>query len=104
MSRRVLAGTRARFPVEELEGDDFDRKVLGDFLTADGRLKAIPMQEKKRLVVLRRLAQAFSVDERYSEKQVNEILRQVHLDTATLRRLLVDHGFLLRSQGVYWKA
>ena len=103
LSRRVLSGQRQKAKPEDFDGEAYERKVLSDFMTADGRLKALPVQEKKLLVVLRHLVQAFQPGERYSEKQVNEILRRYHLDTAALRRYMVDNKLLERSEGVYWR-
>jgi predicted transcriptional regulator len=103
LSRRVLADQRRKPKPEDFEGEAYERKVLSDFMTADGRLKALPAQEKKLLVVLRHLAQDFQPGERYSEKQVNEMLRRYHIDTAALRRYMVDNKLLERSEGVYWR-
>jgi hypothetical protein len=85
-------------PEPELSGDLdlFDRKVLTDFLV-EGKLKAIPAQEKKRNAVLRYLAERFEPERMYSEKEVNEIIRPVHEDVASLRRYMVDGGFLTRQ-------
>jgi hypothetical protein len=35
---------------------------------------------------------------------VNLILGKRHADTAALRRHLVDHGFLDRADGQYWRS
>ncbi len=67
------------------------------------RLKQIPSQRSKRLVVLERLAQEFDVGVRYPEKQVSFMLQLIHEDYAALRRYLVDEGFLTRAEGVYWR-
>ena len=103
LSRRVLAGQRQKPKPENFDGEAYERKVLSDFMTADGKLKALPVQEKKLLVVLRHLVQDFEPGERYSEKQVNEMLRRYHIDTAALRRYMVDNHLLERSEGVYWR-
>ena len=58
----------------------------------------------RKLVVLDRLAQEFDVGSRYSERQVNAILRRFHEDVASLRRFLVDEGFLDRAAGEYWRS
>ncbi len=50
------------------------------------------------------LAQRFSSGRRYSEAEVNALLAGDAPDHATLRRLLVDEGFLRRDQGFYWRA
>ena len=103
LSRRVLSGTHPKAPLEEFEGEDYDRKVLGDFMRADGTLKSIPAQHKKLLAVLRFLAQEFKPGQKYPEKQVNIMLARRYPDAASLRRYLVDNGLLARESGVYWR-
>ena len=80
-----------------------DAAVLQRFIRG-GRLLSIPTQHAKRLVVLDYLATLFEPGERYSEKQVNALLGQLHDDYAALRRYLVDEGFLSREAGVYWRS
>ena len=81
----------------------FDAKVLRAFFDDEGRLESIPAQEKKRLVILRYLAEkTFEPSSRYSEKEVNARLALLHPDVASLRRYLVDHRFMARERGEYW--
>ncbi len=89
--------------IDELDIDEADRKVLRNF-TINGRLRQIPAKEKKLLVILRWLANQFETGVMYSEHEVNEILRQYNPDYASLRRDLVDFGFLRRERGggKYW--
>ena len=61
------------------------------------RLRAFPRKEKKKIVVLRRIAQEFAPGEAYTEKQVSAVLRDVYPDFATLRRYLIEYGFMKRS-------
>lgn len=103
MARRWLAVESLPNAAVELTGDAYDRKVMTDFMGRDGRLKEIPAQQKKYNVVLRCILAEFPVGERYSEKQVNAIIKRFHDDTATLRRGLVDLGWLKRASGVYWR-
>jgi hypothetical protein len=77
-------------------------KVLRSFVR-DGRLTRIPTTRSKRLVVLDRLAQEFEPGRRYPERTVNVMLERWHPDTASLRRYLVDEGFLTREAGEYWR-
>ncbi len=78
-----------------------ESRVLSAFFE-DGRLTTIPAQERKRLVVLRYLAETvFTEDRPYPEKEVNQLLALVHPDVAALRRYLVDHRFAERAGGVY---
>jgi hypothetical protein len=85
-----------------MDMDRYANKVLDDYIIR-GRLKTIPRQLKKRQVVLDRLAKEFELGKRYSERQVNEILKVFHADFATLRRELVNSKLLARDQGYYWK-
>lgn len=82
--------------------DQYDQKVLRDYLV-DGKLKTIPVQRKKRDVILRYLATQFEPGHAYSEKEVNQILVAFHDDVATLRREMVgaEPPLLKRENGVY---
>jgi len=77
--------------------------VLRNFVE-DGRLVRIPAVKSKRLVILDWLAGRFDPGRTYPESQVNRILDTVHADVASLRRYLVDEGFLERREGFYWRA
>ena len=85
--------------------DPYDNKVIHDYTRRDGSLKTLPSQRKKLEAILRYIARAFEMDKRYSEKQVNEILKRYHEDTATLRRELVGFGLMQREGGggEYWR-
>jgi hypothetical protein len=80
-----------------------DSRILRRYFRG-GRLTQIPPQLSRRRVVLDRLAQEFDVGYRYSEREVNGILRRFHEDVASLRRFLVDEGFLDRAAGEYWRS
>jgi hypothetical protein len=98
----------ARLAAPAVEGEDHpeasddDAKVLRTFVR-DGRIVSMPASQGKRLVVLDHVVQSFDVGVRYTEKQVNAILVSWWEDTATLRRYLVDVGFLSREAGEYWR-
>ena len=79
-----------------------EAETLGRFFSG-ARLKQIPTQRAKRLVVLERLAQEFEPGLRYQEKEVNFTLQLFFADYAALRRYLVDEGFMTRADGVYWR-
>ncbi len=79
----------------------YDAKVLRAFIE-DGRLTRIPADEKKRLVLLRYLAESlFSPGERYPKRKVNARLGTVHEDVASLRRHLVGARIMEREAGAY---
>lgn len=99
----LLRALQERMPKEATEAthpDPFERETLNTFFER-GRLKDIPVNERKRVVLLRHLAAAFGVDQKYAEKEVNEVLKRFYPDFATLRRYLIDYGLMTREKGVY---
>ena len=102
LTRQVLA--KSHPPAPEYEGDEFEVKTLRAYLSSDGRLKSIPTQHKKLLVILNHLVKNFEPGVKYPENQVNQILRPFHEDTASLRRYMVDNKLLSREKGIYWRA
>ena len=89
--------------IEVLDWSEADKKVLRDY-TKNGRLTQLPVKTAKFLVVLRWLITKFQLGTHYTEKQVNAILGEAHEDYATLRRSLVDYGYMRRERGGgdYW--
>lgn len=86
---------------------DEEREVLARYFS--GRtLDEIPVNRARLQVVLQRLALEFDVGRRYTEREVNDILFAFHPDWSTLRRALVDEGFLDRAHidddNLYWRA
>jgi DNA-binding transcriptional ArsR family regulator len=86
----------------EVETEAWSSKVLKNYLL-DERLKEIPASRKKRLVILKWLANQFEVGITYPEQDVNQIIKRYHPDCATLRRELVGYNLMQRSHGVYWR-
>ena len=84
----------------DTDGDRERAKVLRDFFAGE-RLKQIPAQRRKRVIVLQHLLTRFEPNRDYPEREVNDLLRPAHADVATLRRELVDYGYMTRSNGVY---
>ena len=104
LARQQFEGKRTSFVPSDDEQEDV-RKVLKNFLNADGTLKQIPPQGNKLFILLNFIVDAFAFDTNYTEKEVNTILRRFHIDTAALRRYLVDSGLMGReSDGTrYWR-
>ena len=90
---------RSSHPAPETE-DGEDARTLRAFFDGD-RLNQIPAQRKKRVIVLRHLLTRFDPAREYSEREVNDILKVANEDYATLRRELVDYGFMNRDKGIY---
>jgi len=104
LARGQFEGKRPEFEAKNEKQEDV-RRVLRNFLNADGTLKQIPPMGNKMTILLNFIVEAFAFDTNYTEKEVNTILRRFHVDTAALRRYLVDHGLMAReSDGSrYWR-
>jgi predicted transcriptional regulator len=83
-----------------------DQQVLREY-GKNGRLVRLPSKQKKLVVLLRWLATLFEAEKLYTEQEVNTILKSVYeTDYVSLRRDLVDFGYLRRERGggKYWLA
>ena len=67
-------------------------------------LKHFPVKEKKKIVVLAKIAEQFENNRRYTEKEVNQLLKTNFDDYVTLRRYLIEYGFMERTTDCneYW--
>ena len=67
-------------------------------------LKSFPAKEKRKIAVLRKITEQFEGSREYPEKEVNEILKTIYPDIATIRRYLIEYGFLERTKDCksYW--
>lgn len=77
------------------------QSVLKNFFTADGRLKHIPAQLKKKLIVLEHLVSRLEPGRMYTEKEINEFIGRVHDDFATIRREFIMHQYMYRDNQIY---
>lgn len=68
------------------------------------KLKILSSKEKKKIVTLKRIVAEFEKGRRYTEKEVNEILRNIYDDYATVRRYLIEYGYMEREKdcSAYW--
>ncbi len=82
------------------------QQALSAFFSDTENLKLIimPSKQKKKYIVLKIIAELFSDQKSYTEKEVNAILEAVHDDYVTLRRYLVDYRILAREAdgSRYW--
>jgi len=88
-----------RLVVTEKERSDILRKYI-----PQGQLLRFPKKEKEKLVILQKIADGFSPGREYSEKEINHYIAGFFEDYVTLRRYLVEYGFLDRVHGgkKYW--
>ncbi|WP_407269662.1 DUF2087 domain-containing protein [Radiobacillus sp. PE A8.2] len=91
-----------RYAITEEEKE----KVLSTYFKQgiDGQLATFPSKEKRKVIVLQNIINRFETGITYSEKEVNEILKSIYSDFATIRRYLIEYGFMKRSKDctAYW--
>jgi hypothetical protein len=89
--------------VEKVEEERIRLKetVVRNFFTADGRLKHMPAQLKKKLIVLEHMVSKLVLGEKYSEKEINTFIKDFHDDFATIRREFIMHQFMFREADIY---
>src|SRR4051812_37781125 len=66
-----------------------------------GKLTHLPAKHEVRLEVLAWVANPIRPSTTYRESEINDLLRGHDIDHVTLRRYLVDYGFLTRQAGIY---
>ncbi|PPQ49986.1 ArsR family transcriptional regulator [Paenibacillus peoriae] len=106
---RQHAEATVRFIFEKGEGEEemselnetLEASVLRNFFSKDGKLRQIPAQYKKKLIVLQMLAEKLEPGRIYPERELNEWIKQYHEDFATIRRELIMHQFMYREREMY---
>ncbi len=68
------------------------------------KLKRFPGKEKKKIVILGKIAGQFDHGKKYSELEMNEIVKVIFHDYAVIRRYLIEYGFMDRTAdgSAYW--
>lgn len=96
-----LIDSDERFVSSKKERD----KVFSVFLDANGKATQIPKKEKKRIILIQKLAENFVPEKQYTEKEINTIISKMFDDYVTIRRYLIEYGILGRTVDgtTYWK-
>ena len=97
-ARQAMGSYRGRKP----RPTDARQMTLETFMPG-GKLYAFPRKQDQIHTILSEIAQKFTTEKQYTEREVNAILEEVNEDYCTVRRYLVDYGYLSRSGGVYTK-
>ncbi|MEQ6377318.1 DUF2087 domain-containing protein [Bacillaceae bacterium S4-13-58] len=81
-------------------------KVLNTYFKQglDGALESFPSKEKRKIIILQHIIRKFDKNRIYTEPEVNGVLKKIFADFATLRRYLIEYGFMDRSKDCsqYW--
>lgn len=89
-----------RYNITNKEKED----TIKNYINEVGALKIFPSKEKKKIIVLEYIAKNFSKGKTYSEKEINRILERIYEDYVTIRRALIEYGFIERTKDCtkYW--
>lgn len=68
------------------------------------KLKSFSPKEKRKIVILKKISDQFNKGVTYSEKEINAVLKPIYEDYATIRRYLIEYGFMERTKDCkeYW--
>jgi hypothetical protein len=100
--RRASAlGKEENGTMENSNDKRLKESVTNHFFTAEGKLKHLPAQLKKKLIVLERMALQLEKGRKYSEKELNAFIKNFHEDFATIRREFIMHQFMFRENEIY---
>ncbi len=75
-----------------------ETEAINKFFDSEGKILNFPKKQKKKLIILNKIIDDFEKGKSYSEKEVNEILKNRYFDFVTLRRYMIDYGFLRRNE------
>jgi len=85
--------------------EETDKVINTFFISFDPlQLKSFPTKQKNKLIILKVVASQFEPSKIYTEKQVNEIIKPIYFDIETIRRYLIEYGFMGRKPdgSEYW--
>lgn len=85
------------------ELENYQASVMKAFINKEGKLKSIPSQKKKKLVVLEYLVRQLEENTSYSEAEINEFIKTYHEDFCTIRREFILNRYMDREGGFYTK-
>ena len=105
LSRRIFASLESQRVAKLVDGVEYEaweQKVLNTFVEGD-RVQAIPTGYKKRLALLKWMADHFEMGREYTEPEVNQIIERHHEDYCLFRREMIETGLMAREGGTYWR-
>jgi ArsR family transcriptional regulator len=105
LDQKIIDFIRDESPETEKQAEreeNYRKKVLDSFFEY-GKLKNIPVQRKKRLIILEEICKNFEMGRKYTEKEVNLIIADYHDDFCTIRREMIAEKMMERDGRHYWR-
>jgi len=80
--------------------------ILKRYFTPDNKLKiaGFPAKEKRKIIIMQKIINDFETRRKYTEKEVNTLLKSYYEDYVSVRRAMIEYGFLDRNGDgtMYW--
>jgi DNA-binding HxlR family transcriptional regulator len=104
LAERLLAVDSLDELASAVDRSGYPRKLSPDLVDSSGRWKTLPTEDRKRTRALEFLIRSFEPGRRYQERELDEILGRFHADPQSLRRELVEQGWMTQQKAVYWRS
>ncbi|MDN3362656.1 metalloregulator ArsR/SmtB family transcription factor [Priestia megaterium] len=87
---------------KDIEVTDKEKQsIVNNFFDTNGKLKNIPSQRKKKVVILAYLLRDLQHGKVYKEQEINDYVKSYHEDFATIRREWIMNHFMYRENNLY---
>ncbi|MBN2041395.1 MAG: metalloregulator ArsR/SmtB family transcription factor [Spirochaetes bacterium] len=86
--------------IQDERVEKYRQKVIKTFFKKK-RLIKLPVQRKKKLIVLNEFLRLFEMNRMYTETEIDEMINTLYDDHCTIRRMLVDEGVMNRNNQTY---
>ena len=96
----VVAFEPEQIDEQQKREEAYRQKVVKAFFEY-GKLRAIPVQRKKKLICYELIAEHFEPGRVYEEKEVNGIISPIYEDYCTIRRDMISEGIFRRDGARY---
>lgn len=84
-----------------MENEENYRKQVIKTFFKNGQLLKIPDQNRKKDVVLQKVASRFVKDQSYTEAQLDDVLRKIFPEFEKLKVLFIASRFIKKTDGQY---
>lgn len=98
--KELILDSRSEDEILNEREEKYREKIIDSFFKY-GKLLEIPVQNKKKQIILEKIVEAFEKDKEYTEKEVNLIIADFHDDFCTIRKDLVGFNLMERENGIY---
>lgn len=96
----LIKDNRKEEEVSNQREEQYRQRVIESFFKYN-KLKSLPVQKKKKQIVLEKIVESFEWDRVYTEKEINLIIADFHDDFCTIRRDLIGFNLMERKGGEY---